>query len=162
MSNFDYPLYNIADHSQRPEELFQTRREWLNQFGTGFGMLALATMLNPEMAGTAQAQSSGNPLAAKKPPMPAQAKAKRVLHIYMEGAMPHLDNWDPKPELMKKGKRGDNPGTKLRNRTLLAPQFDYKKFGQSGLELSEVWPNLGRHADDIAVVRSLLTDRHAS
>ena len=39
MSNFDYPLYSIADHSQRPEELFQTRREWLNQFGTGFGML---------------------------------------------------------------------------------------------------------------------------
>lgn len=161
MNDFDYPLYNIADHSQRPEELFRTRREWLNQFGTGFGMLALATMLNPKLAGTAHAQSAGNPLSAKKPPLPSQAKAKRVLHIYMEGAMPHLDNWDPKPELIKKGKRGANAGTKLRNRTLLAPQFDYKKFGQSGLELSEVWPNLGRHADDLAVVRSLHTDAPA-
>jgi len=155
MSNLDWNLYNEQDHTVRLEDQFQTRREWLETTGTGFGALALGALLHPELEGTATAQTSGNPMAPKTPHF--AAKAKRVLHIYMEGAMPHLDNWDPKPELMKNG--GKAAGG--RGRPLLAPQFPYRKYGQSGLELSSLWPNLGRHADDVAVIRSLHTDAPA-
>ena len=161
MINLGDSVYNTIGCGPRLADQFLTRREWLNKMSNGFGSVALAALMQDQLTQTARAQSAGNPLAAKTPPNVSQAKAKRVIHIYMEGAMPHQDNWDPKPELIKKGKRGDNPGTKTGNKTLLAPQFDYKKFGQSGLELSEVWPNLGRHADNMAVVRSVYTDAPA-
>ncbi|MBR90513.1 MAG: sulfatase [Verrucomicrobiales bacterium] len=162
MSNeFDYKLYDPRDHQPRLEDYFQTRREWLGRMTNGFGAVALTGLMQDQFKHEARAQSAGNPLAPKTPPIAGQAKVKRVIHIYMEGAMPHLDNWDPKPELMQKGKRGANPGTKAGNRTLLAPQFEFNKHGKSGLELSEVWPNLGRHADDTAVVRSVYTDAPA-
>ena len=92
---------------------FLTRREWLNRVSNGFGAVALSALMQEQEA---RAQSAGNPLASKTPPIPTQAKAKRVIHIFMEGAMPHQDNWDPKPELIKKGKRGSNPGTKAGNK----------------------------------------------
>jgi hypothetical protein len=129
---------------------FLTRREWLNRVSNGFGAVALSALMQEQEA---LSQSSGSPLSPKQPHF--EPKAKRVLHIYMAGGMPHQDNWDPNPELRKRG------GQKEGNRTLLAPQFEYQKFGQSGLELSEVWPNLGRHADDMAVIRSLWTDAPA-
>ncbi len=152
MNPFNYPLYSRKDHTVRLEDHFLTRRSWLNQLGSGFGALALTAMMQPEL----RAQSAaGDPLAPKQPMFPDRAKAKRVLHIYLAGAMPHLDNWDFKPELKKKD------GMEVGNRKLLGPQFEFKKFGKSGLELSEVWPNLGRHADDIAVVKSMYTDAPA-
>ena len=74
---------------------FLTRREWLNRVSNGFGAVALSALMQEQLTREAYAQSAGNPLAAKTPPIPSQAKAKRVIHIYMEGAMPHQDNWDP-------------------------------------------------------------------
>ena len=86
---------------------------------------------------------------------PNNAKAKRVLHIFLQGAAPHMDLWDPRPELNKSG------GKQTGNRKLLASPFKFPKFGKSGLQMSEIWPNIGRHADDIAIIRSLYTDAPA-
>ena len=76
---------------------YPTRREFLNRVGTGFGSLALATLL----ADQAKAQSAGGSglLAPKQPHFPGTAK--RVCHIYQSGAQTHIDTWDPKPELNK-------------------------------------------------------------
>ena len=151
MNNYDYPLYNKADHTARVQDSFLTRREWLEQTGTGFGALALSAMLSEQGL---MGQSNGNsPLAPKQPPQ--TAKAKRVLNIFLAGAAPHMDLWDPRPELNASG------GKARGNRKLLASPFKFPKYGQSGLQMSEIWPNLGRHADDVAIVRSTYTDAPA-
>ncbi len=86
-----------------PADLFRTRREFLAQSGLGFGAVSLAALtglgLMPAMPGQAAEVNSTSPLAPKKPHFPA--KAKRVLHIFAQGAPSHLDTWDPKPELSK-------------------------------------------------------------
>ena len=143
---YEYDLDNKADHSACVEELFLTRRQWLTKTGTGFGALALSCML----AEQGFAQASGGALAPKQPPQ--TPKAKRVLNIFLQGAAPHMDLWDPKPELNANGGKAQG------NKRLLASPFKFPKYGKSGLQFSEIWPNLGRHADDIAIVRSTYTD----
>jgi len=149
--NYEYDLYNKADHTARVEDLFLTRRQWLTKTGTSFGALALSCMLAEQ--GYAQAKASGGALAAKQPPQ--TPKAKRVLNIFLQGAAPHMDLWDPRPELNANGGKAQG------NRKLLASPFKFPKYGKSGLQFSEIWPNLGRHADDIAIVRSTYTDAPA-
>ena len=144
--NYEYDLYNTADHTARVEDLFLTRRQWLTKTGTGFGALALSCMLAEQEF----AQASGGSLAPKQPPQ--TPKAKRVLNIFLQGAAPHMDLWDPKPELNANGGKAQG------NKRLLASPFKFPKYGKSGLQFSEIWPNLGRHADDIAIVRSTYTD----
>ena len=148
--NEEYALYNRADHTARTEDLFLNRRQWLTQAGGGFGAIALSCMLAEQ--GFGQDGSKGA-LAPKQPPN--KAKAKRVLHIFLQGAAPHMDLWDPRPEL------NSNGGKQRGNRKLLASPFKFPKFGKSGLQMSEIWPNIGRHADDIAIIRSLYTDAPA-
>ena len=146
--NYEYDLYNKADHTARVEDLFLTRRQWLTKTGTSFGALALSCMLAEQ--GFAQSKASGGALAPKQPPQ--TPKAKRVLNIFLQGAAPHMDLWDPRPELNANGGKAQG------NRKLLASPFKFPKYGKSGLQFSEIWPNLGRHADDIAIVRSTYTD----
>jgi len=149
--NYEYDLYNKADHTARTEDSFLTRREWLQQTGTGFGALALSAMLADQ--GLMAQSKGGSPLNPKQPPQ--TAKAKRVLNIFLAGAAPHMDLWDPRPELNKSG------GKAKGNRKLLASPFKFPKYGKSGLQMSEIWPNIGRHADDVAIVRSTYTDAPA-
>ena len=80
--NHNYPLYNKADHTARVEDSFLTRREWLEKTGTGFGALALSTMLFEQ--GLKGQAGGGSPLAPKQPPR--TPKAKRVLNIFLAGA----------------------------------------------------------------------------
>jgi hypothetical protein len=137
------------------ESNFLTRREFLNAFGTGMGMLGLATMLGPELISTAKAQSATSLLSPKEPQFPGTAK--RVIHVYMSGAQSHIDTWDPKPELEKQsGKTTDSGG--MGGRQLYASPFKFPAMGQSGIQISEVWKNLGQHVDEMAIVRSMYTD----
>lgn len=139
------------NHPFRMEDMFLTKREFLGRFGTGFGALGLAAMMQPTLLREAAAQENrSNPLAPRQPHF--EPKAKRVLHIFAQGAQSHLDTWDPKPELAKQG------GKTVGGRELLAPQIPFKKYGKSGLEFAEVWPNLGRHADDMTILRGMHTD----
>jgi len=121
----------------------------------GFGALSLAGLIG-ENTLTASAQGAlatgGSPLTPKAPPL--QATAKRIIHIFAQGGPSHIDTWDPKPEMAKHVGQdvtaiGGMP---------LPPQFKFTKRGQSGTEVSELFPKIGEHIDDIAVIRSMNTD----
>ena len=88
------------DHDFRPEQYFQTRRQFLQRFGMGFGALSLASLLGPELLLTNSASAEEiSSLAPRTPPLPA--KAKHVVHIFAQGAPSHIDTFDPKPALIQ-------------------------------------------------------------
>jgi hypothetical protein len=139
------------------EDLYPSRREFLTRAGSGFGLTALtALMAMGELPGFELAGQDSNfsPLAPKKPHTPA--KAKRVLQIFAQGAPTQIDTWDPKPELQKMDGKQISGGR--RNGTAFGSPFTFEKKGQSGLEMSPVWPQLSNHADKLAVIRSMHTD----
>jgi hypothetical protein len=142
------------DHDFRPEQYFQTRRQFLNRFGMGIGALGLASLLGPQLIFPQSVQAAGDfsSLTPKVPPFPA--KAKHVVHIFAQGAPSHIDTFDPKPELAK------YDGQPLPGMSGVAMQspFTFEKKGKSGIEVSEVFPNIGEHVDDMAVIRSMWTD----
>src|SRR5690349_19011407 len=141
---------NPDHHKPHLDDYFLTRRAFLNRFGMGLGALGLATMMGP--AFQAVAASAANPLAPKQPHFPA--KAKRVIHIFAQGAPSHVDTWDPKPELS----RLDGQSLPGVDGVAMASPFKFTPRGKCGLEVSEVFPKLGDMADDLCVVRSCYTD----
>jgi hypothetical protein len=139
-----------------------TRRWFFRDCAVGLGAIALAQLLQEN--GWAASQDLADPLAPKVPPNPA--KAKRVVFLFMAGAPSHLELFDYKPQLAKyngtlppaeliKDYRAAfiNPSSKL-----LGPKFKFAKQGKCGAELSELLPHLAQVADDIAIVKSLVTD----
>jgi hypothetical protein len=132
-----------------------SRRSLLRAAGAGFGQLALAGLLG-SVANKAAAEqlNASNPLAPKRPPLPA--KAKRIIFLFMEGAMSSVDTFEYKPELEKRnGKSGPGGGT------ITASRFKFKQYGDSGSYFSELLPNLATHADDLCWLRGLYTDTPA-
>src|SRR6266581_4927376 len=128
-----------------------TRRELLHRVGAGFGMVGLANVLSG-----AEGQS---PLAVKQPHFPA--KAKRVIFLFLNGGMSQVDTFDPKPMLIKHD--GElMPGPKIKtdraSGALMRSPFEFKKCGQSGVEVSEIFPQVGARIDDICVIRSMYSD----
>src|SRR5436190_9756502 len=133
-----------------------SRRQLLQSSSCGFGMLALAGLLDSlGLKGSAAnaASESANPLLPKKPHF--TAKAKRVIFMFMQGAPSHVDTFDYKPQLEKDdGKTAGGKG----NRKLLKSPFAFKKSGNSGLPISEIFPHLSQHADDLCLLNSLHGD----
>ncbi len=134
------------------------RRWFIEQCGVGLGALALNHLLGG--AGLAET----NPLAPKKPHF--APKAKNVIFLFMAGGPSHMELFDNKPMLAKfdgtlpppellKGYRSAfiNPNSKL-----LGPRFKFARYGQSGAELSELLPHTAKIVDDIAIVKSMVTD----
>ncbi len=121
----------------------------------GMGALGLASMVDPAhlfgATGVTPTGAGPGPLAARLPPLPAKAKA--VIHIFAQGAPSHVDTWDPKPML-----------SKMNNRTLpdggvaMGSPFKFTPMGRSGIEVSDLFPKLGAHVDDMAIIRSMWTD----
>jgi hypothetical protein len=141
------------DHDFRPENYFQTRRQFLRRFGMGMGALGLAGLLGPELlAAQAAAESGTGPLIAKTPPLPA--RAKHVVHIFAQGAPSHIDTFDPKPALAK---YDGKPIPGMEGVAMQSP-FKFEKHGASGIEVSEVFPKIAEHVDDMALIRSMWTD----
>jgi uncharacterized protein (DUF1501 family) len=140
-----------------------TRRHFFKDCGVGLGSLALASLLNKDLFAQSTAQSK-NPLAAKPPHF--KAKAKRVIYLFQAGAPSQLDLFDYKPELVKyNGKpvpqelvKGINYAFIKPDAGLYASEFKFAKHGQSGAELSEAFAHLPKVADDIAIIRSMMTD----
>jgi hypothetical protein len=111
----------------------------------------------------ADAHASDNPLAPKKPHF--KPKAKRVIFLFMTGGVSHVDTFDHKPKLFQDVGREvklDHP--EIKNRPgyerifLKRPQWEFKRYGQSGMEASTLFPNVATCADDIALIRSMHTD----
>jgi hypothetical protein len=147
----DHPCCGI---STNPEDYFLTRRQFLSRVGMGLGALSLATVIDPLSAfaaSDAPATGGGGLLLPRTPHFPAKAKA--VIHIFAQGAPSHIDTWDPKPAL-----------SAMNNKTLpgggvaMGSPFAFKKYGRSGLEISDVFAKTAAHADDLAVIRSMWTD----
>jgi hypothetical protein len=142
-----------------------TRRELLQRSGLGFGTIGLAAVLAADgrlgidTAPHAQAATDPNPLRPKEPHFPA--KAKRVVHLFMNGGPSHVDTFDPKPLLTKyhgKPMPSTNLRTERKTAGALGSPFQFKKYGQSGIEVSELFANTAEHIDDICVIRSMYAD----
>ncbi|MCU1259203.1 MAG: hypothetical protein JWO80_2088 [Bryobacterales bacterium] len=142
--------------------VLRTRRWFFEQCGVGLGAAALASLVGDARAATSQAPTG--PLAPKKPHFPP--KAKNVIFLFMAGGPSHLELFDHKPQLTKfdgtlppaellKGYRSAfiDPNSKL-----MGPKFKFAKYGQNGAELSELIPHTAKIVDDIAIVKSMVTD----
>lgn len=154
---------NCQDHLyQHADPKLVARRWFLQQCGVGLGAAALATMLGEQARGASP--DVLDPMAPRAPHF--APKAKRVIYLFMAGAPSHLELFDHKPQLARfdgslpppgllEGYRAAfiNPNSKL-----LGPRFKFARHGQSGAELSELLPCLATVADEIAIVKSMVTD----
>jgi len=137
------------------------RRQMLRRFANGFGMLGLAGLLAEDFASSLFADAvPGNPLTLRPPHYPA--KAKRVIFLFMSGGPSHVDTFDPKPRLAQdNGKPLPFEKPKLeRTKTgnLLQSPWKFQKHGQSGVEISELFPHLAGCVDELCVIRSMVAD----
>jgi hypothetical protein len=132
-----------------------SRREMLCRTGTGLGMLGLAGVL-ADAGVLSAAPAGGNPLAARSTHFPA--RAKHLIHIYLNGGPSHLDTFDPKPLLKKydgqKLPQGNLTTERATGAALPSP-FKFQKYGQSGIEVSEIFAKTAAHVDDICFIRSM-------
>ena len=138
-----------------------TRRNVLRAAANGFGAVALEALLQRDLGAAVKARV--NPLAAKPQHFPA--KAKSVIFLFMVGAPSHIDTFDPKPTLKKyEGKRlPESFGTIVSQFTkgdtpIIPSPWEFKRYGQSGLPVSSLFPHLSRCVDDICFVRSFYTE----
>jgi hypothetical protein len=102
--------------------------------------------------------SSVNPLAPKAPPLPA--KAKRMVHIFLNGGLSQVDSFDPKPVLAKYAGKALPVHLRTERSTGAAfpSPFEFQRYGESGIEVSEMFPNVAASADDLCVIRSMHTN----
>jgi uncharacterized protein DUF1501 len=139
-----------------------SRREMVVNSSLGFGALALAHLLARD--GHATTQIPANPLAPKPAQLPA--KAKHVIFLFMQGGPSHLETFDPKPDLKRLDgqplpdsfKNVDLAQINTSDGKLMASPIAFQRHGDSGLEISDLLPNIARHADDLAVIRSCYHD----
>jgi hypothetical protein len=145
-------------------KLIATRRHLLGGMAGGIGAIAMHELLAATGAAPAPALPA-DPMAAKKPPLPA--KARRMIVIHLTGSPPHLDLYDNKPELTKRDGQ-DCPAETIAGKTfafttgtpkLLGTKRKWVRCGESGIELSDAIPDLHRVADKICLVRSMFTDQ---
>src|ERR1700674_3340498 len=130
-----------------------TRRQALTGLGAGFGFVALSNMLSASLAQAAEPGSGG---VIKQ--LHFNPRAKRVIFLFMNGGLSHVDTFDPKPMLDKYDGQPMPGGSILTLRktgNLMKSPFKFEKHGKSGLEMSELWPHLGTVADDLCVIRSM-------
>lgn len=144
----------------------RTRREFLWQTGAGFTSVALAAMLGEDFFASQTLAADGvskfvNPLAPKKPHHPA--KAKSVIFLYMYGGPSHIDTFDYKPTL--KGRDNQTIAVKTFGRgghknkgRIVEPRWAFKQYGQCGKWVSDLFPNVAQHVDDIAFLHSMTAD----
>ena len=147
----------------------RTRREFLWEVGGGFAGLALIDLLSGDgffsTEVRAASTSKATPLLAPKATH-FPTRAKHVVFLFMNGGPSHVDLFDPKPALSTyHGQSYQGELTVGSNNRpvgyLMQSPFEFRKYGQSGLEISSIYPHLSRFADDLCVIRSLYTDTAA-
>lgn len=126
------------------------RRELLRRSGMGMGALALGGLVDQTQA------ADSSPLQVRKPHFPA--RAKRVIHLFMNGGPSHVDTFDPKPSLAKYAGKAlpfENPRTERKTGSAFPSPFKFQKYGSSGIEVSEIFANTAQHVDDMCIIRSM-------
>ncbi|HEY0073088.1 MAG TPA: DUF1501 domain-containing protein [Abditibacteriaceae bacterium] len=161
----------MSHHKPRLEDHFLTRRQFLSRMGNGFAMLGLAGVIGPEAlaastnatgksAGASGGLSKGidSPLSPRSSHFPG--KAKRVIFLFMNGGPSQVDTFDPKPELTKQDGKAIPLDLRTERKTgnALRSPFTFKKYGQSGIEVSEIFSNVAQHVDDMCIIRSMKAD----
>ncbi|MDB5342293.1 MAG: hypothetical protein JWP89_670 [Schlesneria sp.] len=145
-----------------PSPAFNSRRQFLQKAGNGFGALALAGLLNQEGRLSAASSSSLNPLAPHAGHFPGTAKS--VIWLFMNGGPSQVDTWDYKPELEKRdGKEltGFDQATGFfagQAGPMMKSPFKFAQHGESGAWVSEIFPQMAKHVDKMAFVYSCWTD----
>jgi hypothetical protein len=145
-------------HDSDLSEPLISRRGWLSRAGGGLGAVALASMLQPTRLAAGPLL---NPLAAQPSHFPAKAKA--VIWLFMNGGPSHVDTWDYKPELQKRDGQElagfDKTTGFFANAVgpLMGSPFKFARHGQSGAWCSELFPNMARHVDKMAFIKSCHT-----
>src|ERR1051325_9940031 len=159
---------NIEFQNWRPHiPRVATRREFLFKAGAGFGALALSALLAEESSAAPKIENRQskieNPLATKSPHFAPTAKS--VIWLFMEGGPSHLDLFDPKPELEKLAGKPMPPsfgkvitamGTS--SNTLMPSSRKWKQYGESGMWVSDWYPNIAQQVDEITLFRSCWAD----
>src|SRR6185295_9864356 len=137
----------------------KTRREFFTRAGSGLAGIALASLV----AGDRVSAAAPDPLAPKPPHFPP--KAKSVIWLFMEGGPSHIDLFDPKPKLAELD--GQPLPESIRPKTtamgtalngVMASKRTFKQYGQSGMWVSDWYPNIAEHVDDLSVIRSCWCD----
>ncbi|MBM3822897.1 MAG: DUF1501 domain-containing protein [Verrucomicrobia bacterium] len=148
--------------------LGRTRRHFLSRSAAGLGAMALGSLLEPGLVRGAERLARGESWRGVLGALPFRAKAKRIIYLYQAGGPSHLETFDPKPKLKElDGKAMPESMTKgqqiaqLQGRELkcLAPQTEFKRYGQAGIEISELFPRTGAVMDEICLIRSLHTEQ---
>src|SRR5436309_10665623 len=144
------------------------RRTFLGRAAYGLGGFALAPLLDPKLIGSARAAASEEHWQGIINPPHFPVRAKRIIHLCMAGGPSHLESFDYKPELKRiHGQPFPESFTKgqqlaqLQNTELKArgPFVEFKKYGKSGQEISDLFPHLAEMADEICIVRSMHTEQ---
>ncbi len=143
----------ISDDSEfrNPHSAF-SRRDFLRRSGTGFGLLGLAGLC-------AEETTADNEFPRQRTHY--EPRAKRVIHIFLNGGPSHIDTFDPKPILKKyAGRELPVPNLQTESPTGRAfpSPFPFKRYGESGIEVSDLFSHVGKHIDDICVIRSMQAD----
>ncbi len=134
-----------------------SRRQMLREASLGFGSIALTALL----AEKSWAGSTGTIRDAVNPSH-HRPKARNVIFLYMDGGVSHVDSFDPKPRLRREN--GQRFAMKMEptqfedNGAVLGNLWDFKKYGQSGLPVSDLFPFIGGRADDLCVIRSMVSN----
>tara|TARA_R110002049_G_scaffold2750_4_gene22028 strand:+ start:227270 stop:228703 length:1434 start_codon:yes stop_codon:yes gene_type:complete len=140
---------NFGDFEMNLTPQCLSRRQLLRTCGVGFGSLALTEML------------SRDAIAGGEIPLHFPAKAKHVIHLFMNGGPSHVDTFDPKPALEKyDGKTAPIKNLKTERPTghVMRSPYKFRRYGECGLPVSELFANTARHMDDICVIRSMHAD----
>jgi hypothetical protein len=151
----------VTTQDGRPIAIPLSRRDLLRRSGMGLGFLGLAGVLADGGLLAPAAEDAGytNPLAERQPHFPA--KAKRVIHLFMNGGPSHVDTFDPKPSLDKYAGQNlptENLRTERKTGAAFPSPFKFQQHGESGLPVSDLFQHTARHIDDICVVRSMYAD----
>ena len=153
----------IDEQLQNEIALAQTRRQFLGKATRSIGGMALASLF-----GTGAASASTAPWSGLTNPTHGLPKAKRIIFLYMAGGPSHLESFDNKPELTRlNGQPMPESFTKgeqlaqLQGQELkcMGPMFDFARYGDSGQEISSVFPHISTIADDMCIIRSMQTDQ---
>src|ERR1051325_10600055 len=152
----------MGHHALNPEHLALTRREFLCRCGMGMGALSLASLLGGSLNsfGGEPGQPEGfiNPLTRKQPHFPGTAK--RIIHIFANGGPSHVDTFDPKPALDKYHGKAIPLQLRTERKTGAAYKspYKFKKHGQSGIEVSEIFEYVAKNVDEMCIIRSMHAD----
>jgi len=136
-----------------------TRRQMLARCGTGFGMMALGSLMNDSGLLTPSAGAAGELALPLQPRSPHFApRAKRVVHLFMNGGPSQVDTFDPKPALDRYHGQAlplNNLRTERKTGAAMRSPFKFRRHGQSGIEVSELFEKTAEHIDSMAVIRSM-------